>query len=140
MSYLREIMGRLRERAATAPAEASPLPAPGEGTAAHLGAYRETLRGCGDAMLRYEWAWLADHLSSLRLSLGHEVMRQTLGGRGHVDQLLREADAFQAELAREMRDRRLKPSSRTAPLVPQEHAWELSDPAVRRAWGIETPT
>ncbi len=137
MSYLREIMGRLRERAAAPAGEPRPGPAGPSSLQDHLQTYRGNLQACSDAMLRYEWAWLADHLSTLQLSVGHAEMRQAFGGREQVDTLLREFEAFREQLQREMNQRGVEPSSRTAPLASMEHAWELSCASIREQWGME---
>lgn len=142
LSYLREIMARLKERQSGDPAgTVSRAPAdPQRGPLAleaHIQWYREQLRACSDPMLRYEWAWLEDHLSSLNLSSGHAEMRAALGGRDHVEQLVRETAAFRSELEQELRQRGLEASARTLPLEPMEHAWELSSPVIRQAWGID---
>ncbi len=150
LSYLREIMERLKERAEAdrrsqaVPAEPLAAGSTGEKVPAlsgaveqHISSYRQHLNACSDAMLLYEWAWIDDHLSSLRLSLGHEPMRQALGGSTAVDQLLQETDAFRQALREVMQARDLEPSNRTAPIEPMEHAWEVSHPVIREAWGIE---
>jgi hypothetical protein len=154
LSYLREIMIRLKERSAAAAASdpshhpvADDASAPGEdqtpspeltpGIETHIRQYRDNLRHCSDAMLRYEWAWLEEHLSSLNLSSGHAEMRQALGGRGSVETLLLESAAFQEQLQQEMDERGLTPANRTGPLVPLEHAWEVSNDAILQAWDIE---
>lgn len=51
--------------------------------------------------------------------------------------LLRETQCFQAEVRGELSRRGLEPGTRTAPLAAQEHAWELSNPAIRQEWGID---
>jgi hypothetical protein len=142
LSYLREIMARLKERQTGDPAtavpqaQADPHREPPQ-LEAHIQSYREQLRACSDPMLRYEWAWLEDHLSSLNLSSSHAEMRAALGGRDHVADLMRETAAFRSELEQELLRRGVEASARTLPLEPMEHAWELSSPAIRQAWGIE---
>ena len=150
LSYLREIMLRLKERAEAGrrsqAAAAEPLAAGSTGgkvpalsgaVEQHIASYRQHLNACSDAMLLYEWAWIDDHLSSLRLSLGLEPMRQALGGSTAVDLLLQETDAFRQALREVMQARDLEASNRTAPIEPMEHAWEVSHPVIRQAWVIE---
>jgi hypothetical protein len=142
MSYLREIMGRLRERSDSpgtdTEAPAIPYsPVSEQVLASHLVSYRDHLQDCTAPMLHYEWAWLEDHLSSLELSRGPGAMQKALGGSQRVADLLRESRAFQEELRQEMDKRGVGPGSRTGPVATQEHAWELSNPAIRREWGIE---
>lgn len=142
MSYLREIMNRLRERSEASESGHEPpavaySPLSQRVLEEHLQTYRERLQACSDAMLPYEWAWLEDHLATLELSNGQEAMQKVLGGPQRVADLLRETHCFQAEVRGELSRRGLEPGNRTAPLAAQEHAWELSNPAIRLEWGIE---
>lgn len=142
MSYLREIMVRLRERSGAGESGHTPPTVPYTPLServleGHLQSYREHLRACSDAMLRYEWAWLADHLATLQLSSGQGAMQKVLGGPQRVTDLLGETRSFQAELRQELDRRDLEPGNRTAPVAAQEHAWELSNQAIRLEWGIE---
>lgn len=142
MSYLREIMNRLRERSEASESGHEPPAVPYSPLSQrvleeHLQTYRERLQACSDAMLPYEWAWLEDHLATLELSSGQEAMQKVLGGPQRVADLLRETHCFQAEVRGELSRRGLEPGNRTAPLAAQEHAWELSNPAIRLEWGIE---
>ena len=142
MSYLREIMNRLRERSGASESGPEPPAVPYSPLSErvleeHLRTYRERLQACSDAMLPYEWAWLEDHLATLQLSSGQEAMQKVLGGPQRVADLLRETHCFQAEVRGELSRRGLEHGNRTAPLAAQEHAWELSNPAIRLEWGIE---
>lgn len=142
MSYLREIMHRLRERSGASesgrePAAVAYSPLSERVLEEHLHSYRQCLQSCSDAMLPYEWAWLEDHLATLQLSSGQGSMQKVLGGPQRVADLLRETRCFQAEVRGELERRGLEHGNRTAPLAAQEHAWELSNPAIRLEWGIE---
>jgi hypothetical protein len=142
MSYLREIMNRLRERSGASQSGHEPPAMPYSPLSErvleeHLQTYREHLQACSDAMLPYEWAWLEDHLATLQLSSGQGAMQKVLGGPQRVADLLRETQCFQAEVRGELSRRGLEPGNRTAPLAAQEHAWELSNPAIRQEWGID---
>ena len=142
MSYLREIMIRLRERSGASESGHEPLAVPYSPLSErvlveHLQTYRERLQACSDAMLPYEWAWLEDHLATLQLSSGQGAMQKVLGGPQRVADLLRETRCFQAEVRGELSRRGLEHGNRTAPLAAQEHAWELSNPAIRLEWGSE---
>ncbi|MEA5424572.1 MULTISPECIES: hypothetical protein [unclassified Synechococcus] len=130
MSHLREIMQRLN---AKAPSPATP-PAQLEG---HLTAYERQLHDCSDSMLQYEAVWLEEHLQGLDLCASKPEMRAAAGGAAHVALLRQESERFISLLHAEMERRELQPARHRAAVVPTEHAWELTNPAIRQAWGID---
>ena len=142
MSYLREIMQRLnaaRSEAAAAdaaPPEAAAAMPPGPLQQAHLNDYGERLAGCSAAMLQYEWAWLEEHIEGLELCGRQPEMASTAGGAPHVQRLLAESRRFQQLLEGEMERRGVRPALHRHTLVPTEHSWEITNPAIRRQWGI----
>jgi hypothetical protein len=135
MSYLREIMQRLRARhndqEEVDPPQATSL------LEAHLDHYRLQLQRCGSAMLQYEWAWMEEHINSLELCLTQPGMVSTAGGAARVQALLAESHRFQELLEDQFTTRGLIPSRHRAAVVATEHAWELSQEQTRRLWGIE---
>ena len=137
MSYLREIMQRLNEgHAGTADQQVAAAVPPGPLQQAHLADYVEKLAGCTPAMLQYEWAWLEEHIEGLELCGRQPEMAATAGGAAHVQRLLAESRQFQELLMQEMEQREVRPPLHRHTLVPTEHSWELTNPDIRRQWGI----
>jgi hypothetical protein len=134
MSYLRQIMQRLHDRStAPAPVDRSADPAVLE---EHLTLYAGRLDACSDAMLRYEAAWLEQHIETLELCARQPTMLASAGGAERVERLLQESLRFRQLLERSRAARGLTGDGVRAAVVASEHAWELSDPGLRRAWGF----
>jgi hypothetical protein len=133
MSYLREIMQRLRDRSAPAPRDDRGDPGLLE---EHLRLYGARLEACSDAMLDYEAAWLEQHIETLELCGREPAMAAGAGGAQRVERLLEESRRFHGLLDACRRDRGLGERGVHAAVVASEHAWELSDPGLRRAWGF----
>jgi len=134
MSYLRQIMQRLHDRSSQRPpAEPADPPARLE---EHLRIYGERLAACSNAMLDYEQVWLEQHLETLELCAREPTMRQSAGGAERVELLLQESRRFRELLESRRRERGLATAGMRAAVMAGEHAWELSDPALRRAWGF----
>jgi hypothetical protein len=133
MSYLRQIMQRLRDRS-------DPPPRDDRGDAAlleeHLSLYGAQLQACSDAMLDYEEAWLEQHIDTLELCAREPAMQAGAGGAQRVERLLEESRRFRQLLNQSRRERGLGRRGVHAAVVASEHAWELSDPGLRRAWGF----
>jgi hypothetical protein len=53
--------------------------------------------------------------------------------------LLEESLRFRDLLQERMAAGSVAPALHRGTLVPTEHAWELSQPEIRRRWGIESP-
>lgn len=133
MSRLREIMQKL---AAVQPAAS---PTPGAGTVLpQLEAYRQQLRRCSQAMLLYEWTWLHQQREDLQLCQTNSVMARAAGGSQHVNQLLRQAEGCLQVLAAECQARDLQPQRQAHSVASGEHAWEVSNAAIRRAWDLDS--
>jgi hypothetical protein len=134
MSYLRDIMQRLNaasaQQAADQGAGADPL------LGLHSRHYAEQLRACSDAMLRYELAWLEQHREALELCRVQPEMLQVAGGERHLQRMLQETEQFEQLLEAEIASRGLSPDPHRHAVVANEHAWELSQAAIRQAWGI----
>lgn len=134
MSYLRQIMQRLHDRStAPAPADRSGDPAVLE---EHLKLYAARLADCSDAMLHYEGAWLEQHIETLELCARQPTMLASAGGVERVERLLQESLRFRQLLERCREGRGMTDRGARAAVVASEHAWELSDPGLRRAWGF----
>jgi hypothetical protein len=135
VSYLREIMQRLNasRREGVSAGAADP---PGPLLEAHLAHYNERLAACTPPMLQYEWAWLEEHIEGLELCGTQPEMAAAAGGSAHVQRLLAESLRFRAHLEGEMRRRGVRPALHRHTLVPGEHSWELTNPAIRARWGI----
>jgi hypothetical protein len=133
MSYLRQIMRRLHDRSAADPPEGPGEPARLE---EHLEAYAARLRDCSDAMLDYEAAWLERHIETLELCARQPAMLASVGGAVRVERLLQESRRFRQLLEQCRQERGLAEARPRAAVVATEHAWELSDPSLRRAWGF----
>lgn len=133
MSYLRLIMQRLHDRSSVEPADH-----PGESSLleGHLELYDARLRGCSDAMLEYEVAWLDQHIETLELCSRQPAMLASAGGPQRVGRLLEESRRFRQLLEQCRRSRGLAEAVTRAAVVATEHAWELTDPSLRRAWGF----
>jgi hypothetical protein len=140
MSYLRQIMQRLHDRSTPWPA-AERGEAPGR-LEEHLALYGARLDACSDAMLQYEAAWLEQHIETLELCGRQPTMLASAGGPERVQALLHESLCFRQRLELQRRERGLPEDRVRAAVVASEHAWELTDPALRRAWGFpaELPT
>ncbi|WP_216900031.1 hypothetical protein [Synechococcus sp. CCY 9618] len=133
MSYLRQIMQRLHDRSSAEPAVDGGGPTRLE---EHLALYAIRLQGCSDAMLDYEAAWLEQHIETLELCSHQPAMVAGAGGSQRVERLLQESHRFR-QLLDQCRDARgLAQAGAVAAVVATEHAWELSDPALRQAWGF----
>jgi glycine/D-amino acid oxidase-like deaminating enzyme len=132
MSHLREIMQKL---AAAQPAGTEkPTPQP---SLPQLEAYRQQLQQCNEAMLHYEWTWLYQHLDDLQLCNANSAMAQAAGGSQHVRQLILQAQTYLAALAKECERRGVQPQRQAHSVASAEHAWEVSNSAIRRAWGLD---
>ena len=136
MSYLRQIMQRLHDLS-------TPLPAAERGEAPgrleeHLALYGARLEACSDAMLQYEAAWLQQHIETLELCGRQPTMLASAGGAERVEALLQESLCFRQRLDLCRRQRGVVGGGGRAAVVASEHAWELSDPALRQAWGFPT--
>jgi AcrR family transcriptional regulator len=132
MSHLREIMQRLAaaQPASTgSPTPQSPLP--------QQEVYRQQLQQCSEAMLHYEWTWLHQHLEDLQLCSANGAMAQAAGGSQHVRQLILQAEACLATLAEECERRGVQPERQAHSVASGEHAWEVSNGTIRRAWGLD---
>ena len=138
MSHLREIMKRLGARS-TAPVPAKEgrqgQAAATQGT--HLLAYGLRLQGCSAAMLQYEWSWWEQHLDALELCLAQPQMLATVGGEARARLLLAEGGQCRDRLRERIEQLGLEPGGLRGPVVAGEHAWELSQPEIRRHWGID---
>jgi hypothetical protein len=133
MSHLRDIMQRL----AAAHTAATPGPVP-QTSLPRLETYRQRLDQCSEAMLLYEWAWLHQHLEDLELCAANSEMAQAAGGEHHVQQMGLQAEACQQALAEEFRGRGLQPERQAHSVASGEHAWEVSNDTLRRAWGLDS--
>ena len=135
MSYLRQIMQRLNARTAAPPAEA-PAAAPSPLLERHLADYDAHLAACSPAMLQYEWAWIEQHLDTLTLARSTPAMLAAAGGPAHLEALLEESRRFRALLEQRFAAAALTPAAHRHTVVATEHAWELSQPELRRQWGF----
>ena len=134
MSYLRQIMQRLHDRSTATPqGESGEAPARLE---EHLELYGARLQACSDAMLQYEAAWLELHIETLELCGSQPTMLASAGGGERVEALLQESLCFRQRLELCRQQRGLEGAGVRAAVVASEHAWELTDPALRRAWGF----
>jgi hypothetical protein len=132
MSHLREIMQNL------AAAQPAASPSPNAATALpQVEAYGRHLHQCNLAMLLYEWAWLQQHLEDLQLCQSNSAMAQAAGGSQHVNQLLLQAEGCLQALAAECQARDLQPQRLAHSVASGEHAWEVSNSAIRQAWGLD---
>lgn len=135
MSYLRQIMQRLNARTAAPPGEA-PAAAPSPLLERHLADYDAHLVACSPAMLQYEWAWIEQHLDTLTLARATPAMLAAAGGPAHLEALLVESRRFRALLEQRFAAAALTPAAHRHTVVATEHAWELSQPELRRQWGF----
>ena len=135
MSYLRQIMQRLNARTAAPPAEA-PAAAPSPLLERHLADYDAHLAACSPAMLQYEWAWIEQHLDTLTLARATPAMLAAAGGPAHLEALLEQSRRFRALLEQRFAAAALTPAAHRHTVVATEHAWELSQPELRRQWGF----
>jgi hypothetical protein len=143
MSYLREIMQRFQaSRSAQHPedpqAQSRP-PTDRHRLEQHLAWYGDRLLACSPAMLRYEWAWLEEHIDALELCSSRPEMVPGAGGGARVQSLLEESLRFRDLLQERMAAGSVDPALHRGTLVSTEHAWELSQPEIRRQWGIDRP-
>jgi hypothetical protein len=88
-------------------------------------------------MLLYEWAWLQQHLEDLQRCQTNGAMAQAAGGSQHVNQLLLQAEGCLQGLEAECRARDLQPQRLAHSVASGEHAWEVSNGAIRQAWGLD---
>lgn len=138
MSTLRQIMQRLAESRSIKSTERRHQSADdSELLKCHVDEYQYKLETCTAAMLQYEWAWLREHIDALELCLTQPEMRQEIGGERHVYALLEESKEFQVVLEEMFRKRMVHPVNLSFPVSASEHAWEISQETVRRAWGID---
>jgi hypothetical protein len=98
---------------------------------------RDQLLACSPAMLRYEWAWLEEHIDALELCSSRPEMMPGAAGAARVRSLLEESLRFRDLLHERMAAASVDPALHRGTLVSTEHAWELSQPEIRRQWGIE---
>ena len=132
MSHLREIMQNL------AAAQPAASPSPNAAMALpQVEAYARHLHQCNQAMLLYEWAWLQQHLEDLQLCQSNSAMAQAAGGSQHVNQLLLQAEGCLQALTTECQARDLQPQRLAHSVASGEHAWEVSNSAIRQAWGLD---
>jgi len=87
-------------------------------------------------MLLYEWAWLQQHLEDLQLCQTNGAMAQAAGGSQHVNQLLLQAEGCLQALEAECQARDLQPQRLAHSVASGEHAREVSNSAIRQAWGL----
>lgn len=145
MSYLREIMQRFQAARSAAPSSETGAEAGRKSGAdprrleEHLAWYGDRLRACSPAMLRYEWAWLEEHIDALELWSSRPEMVAGAAGLARVRALLEESLRFRDLLQERMAAASVEPALHRGTLVPTEHAWELGQPEIRRQWGIEGP-
>jgi S-formylglutathione hydrolase FrmB len=64
-------------------------------------------------------------------------MAQAAGGAQHVRQLILQAEACLATLAEECEGRGVQPERQAQSVASGEHAWEVSNSTIRRAWGLD---
>jgi hypothetical protein len=131
MSHLREIMQKL---GAGQPVDRELTLVPASN---HLETYRLQLNQCSSAMLQYEWTWLQQHLEDLQLCASHAGMVKAAGGAQHVRQLIHQAEACAQALSQEFADRNLRPERQPHSVATGEHAWEVSNAAIRSCWGLD---
>lgn len=141
MSQLREIMKRLSARSTAAvPAAEGRQSQAASAQADHLLAYGLRLQACSAAMLHYEWSWWEQHLEALELCLAQPQMLATVGGETRARLLLAEGGQCRDRLRERIEQLGLEPGGLHGPVVAGEHAWELSQPEIRRHWGIDVDT
>ena len=87
-------------------------------------------------MLDYEVAWLDQHIETLELCFRQPAMLASAGGAQRVGRLLEESLRFRRLLEQCRRSRGLGEAVTRASVLATEHAWELTDPSLRRAWGF----
>jgi hypothetical protein len=133
MSHLRDIMQRLAAHQGGASSPTSPFPQ----AARDMEEYRQQLRGCTPAMLSYEWTWLHQHLEDLALCSAHPPMREAAGGSQRVQQLMEQARTCLEDLQTECELRQLTPVRQPRSVATGEHAWDVSNPAIRSCWGLD---
>jgi hypothetical protein len=134
MGHLRDIMQKLAAAQGPAPVARPPdfLPAGGG-----IAAYRDQLQRCTTAMILYEWTWLHQQLEDLHLCISHPAMAKALGGEQHGRQLIRQGEACLEALVQECSQRNLKPERQAHSVVTGEHAWQVSNAAIRQQWGFD---
>jgi hypothetical protein len=99
----------MRRLAANRSDRAAPTPPPP--TAPDLASYRQRLRSCSKPMLDYEWTWLHQSLE--------------------LDQPCLQA------VEEECQERGLTPMRHPLAVAMGEHAWEVSNAAIRTSWGFD---
>jgi exonuclease VII large subunit len=132
MSHLRNIMQKLaaaHPAATPAPSAAMALP--------QVEVYSGQLQRCSQAMLLYEWSWLHQHLEDLQLCQSNRAMARAAGGSQHVNQLLLQTEGCLQALKAECQARNLQPQRQAHSVASGEHAWEVSNAAIRQAWGLD---
>lgn len=134
MSHLRDIMQRLSAANAAAPLPQDPAPTQG----APLADYQRQLMACSDAMLRYEWTWLEQHLEDLQLCQEHDAMREAAGGRQHLQALIEHHQHCRTLLLEQLKTRGLEARREANSVVSGEHAWQVHHPAIRAQWGLDS--
>ena len=134
MSLLRGIMQRLAANRSDA---AAPIPA--AAATSDQDSYRNRLRACSKPMLDYEWTWLQQSLDDLELCRHHTPMEEAAGGSQRVQQLRDQVCACLQEIEEECRERGLTPLRQPLSVAVGEHAWEVSNAAIRSSWGLNGP-
>lgn len=138
MSTLRDIMQKLVEAQANQSTFRGKLSGSfSELIKYHVDDYQGKLESCSKAMLQYEWAWLRDHIQTLELCIAHPEMSKELGGGLHTEAMLEECHQFRDVLEEMFHRRMLHPNNLSLPINSGEHAWELSQESIKKAWGID---
>ena len=132
MSLLRDIMQRLAANRSDAAA-----PVPPAAVASELASYRSRLRTCSKPMLDYEWTWLHQSLDDLELCRNDAPMEEAAGGSQRVQQLLDQARTCLRAIQEECEERRLTPVRQPLSVAVGEHAWEVSNAAIRSSWKLD---
>jgi hypothetical protein len=137
MNNLRRIMQKLAEGSTSKRESASPSPDESTKTLSLVVQnYATRLESCSEAMLQYEWAWLEEHIEDLKLSLCHPEMLKNLGGKNYVERLLVESKGCKHQLEKRMNLRKVQPASQIHTTVSGEHAWDVKQEQIRKAWGF----
>jgi hypothetical protein len=137
MSNLRRIMQQLADAQGHPQAtEASENEYSVEIPDLHIQEYQSQLERCSKGMLQYEWAWLEEHMEDLKLCLVQTEMLKVLGGKAQVERLLLESKKCQDLLKFTMGERSLRPAFHSHAIISSEHAWEVSQDNVKKAWNF----
>ncbi|MFN7677247.1 MAG: hypothetical protein ACK5QW_01460 [Cyanobacteriota bacterium] len=102
----------------------------------HLQDYTSKIEQCSEGMLRYEWAWLEEHIEDLELCLVQPEMLKILGGTIQVERLLLESKKCQDFLRVKMEERGIRPTFHSHSIISGEHAWQVSQDNVKQMWGF----